>query len=425
MGDKGSGSTARDGVDYLPHLSFRREFGFVVVAGVLALACLAQNAPSSTSPTKAPRHVDNRATAPALNSRADYVGDDACRTCHQDKFNTYLETAHHLTSAVATKETVLGTFAPGTNVLKTGNPDLYFQMDAKPDGFYQTAVSGIPPNTWSRTERLDLVIGSGGKGQTYLYWHDGQLFQLPVGYSTVLARWINSPGYRDGTANFERPIIPRCLECHAGYFEALAPPMGNLYNTKNFVVGVSCERCHGPGRQHVTAAKSAAGPKAITNPAKLSASRQFDVCAQCHGGPGDRFLAPPFSYVPGQALDKYIDLGSPGAAAEVDVHGRQVVVLKESRCYQVSGTMTCSTCHDVHQRERSLAAFSERCLSCHKVENCGMSPKMGHDIAGNCIDCHMPELESKAVFVDVDGKKVIPKFRTHLIKVYAPSAIGH
>ena len=59
-------------------------------------------------------------------------------------------------------------------------------MDSKEDGFSQTAVWGTPPNTRSHTERFDLVIGSGGKGQTYLFWEGDQLFQLPVGYSTVL-----------------------------------------------------------------------------------------------------------------------------------------------------------------------------------------------------------------------------------------------
>jgi hypothetical protein len=43
---------------------------------------------------------------------------------------------------------------------------------------------------------------------------------------------------------------------------------------------------------------------------------------------------------------------------------------------------------------------------------------MGHAIAGNCIDCHMPNLESKVVFLDVNGKKLNPRFRTHWIKVY-------
>jgi hypothetical protein len=67
------------------------------------------------------------------------------------------------------------------------------------------------------------VIGSGEKRQTYLYWRDDQLFQLPAGYSTVFDRSINSPGYKDGVADFGRGIIPRCLECHATYFQPAFP----------------------------------------------------------------------------------------------------------------------------------------------------------------------------------------------------------
>ena len=66
----------------------------------------------------------------------------------------------------------------------------------------------------------------------------------------------------------------------------------------------------------------------------------------------------------------------------------------------------------------NLAAFSQKCLSCHKVEACGVYPKLGAEIANNCIDCHMPNQESRVVFLDVEGKKVNPKFRTHWIKVY-------
>jgi hypothetical protein len=89
-------------------------------------------------------------------------------------------------------------------------------MDSKGDEFFQTAIWGTPPNERTHTQRLDLVIGSGGKGQTYLFWDDHQLFQLPVGYSTVLGQWINSPGYKDGTASFDRgyyPAVPG-VPCH-------------------------------------------------------------------------------------------------------------------------------------------------------------------------------------------------------------------
>ena len=355
--------------------------------------------------------------------RSEYVGDEVCGQCHKDKFDTYEKTAHHLTSQIANKDTIAGNFKPGSNTMATTNPNLTFRMDAKGDGFYQTAIWVEGSGTRTHTERLDLVTGSGAKGQTYLYWRDNQLFQLPVSYSTVLQRWINSPGYRDGTADFERAIIPRCLECHATYFESVFPdPELNMYDTKNFVLGISCERCHGPGRGHAEKYRSespayAAG--AIVNPAKLSPPRQTDVCVQCHGGQGDRFLLPAFSYVPGQPLDKYIDLGPVDSAKDVDVHGKQWKLLIKSRCYQMSANMNCSTCHDVHKKEPDLAVMSQNCLSCHKVEATATHKKEGEGIVENCIDCHMPKLESKVVDLDIDGKKVRPRFRSHWIKIYS------
>ena len=354
---------------------------------------------------------------------ASFVGDEACRSCHQQKTATYHKTAHFLTSQSADKISVIGTFNDGANVLKTSNPNLFFRMDSNAEGLFETAMWGTPPKTWSRTERLDLVIGSGGKGQSYLFWDEDELFELPVGYSSVLRQWINNPGYRDGTANFERRVIPRCLECHATYFKAIEPvPSGNRYDKTDFVLGISCERCHGPGREHVARAKSqpAAGSDlAIVNPAKLSQAREFEVCSQCHGGQGIRELVPAFSYVPGQPLANYIDLGPVVSNAVPEVHGTQVVLLEKSRCFQASSNMSCATCHDVHQPESDVTKFSEKCLSCHKPEKCGEFQKLGADIANNCIDCHMPNQESKVLFVDVQGKRVNPKIRSHWIKIYA------
>ena len=63
-----------------------------------------------------------------------------------------------------------------------------------------------------------------------MFWNEDDFF-MPVVYSTVLGQSINVPGYRDGTANLTRPIIPRCLECHAAYFKALEPlPSGSRYD---------------------------------------------------------------------------------------------------------------------------------------------------------------------------------------------------
>jgi len=356
--------------------------------------------------------------APSL-ARSGYVGDTACTACHQEKVDAFLRTAHHRTSQPADGNSIAGKFNDGDNILKTSNPELFFKMEANDRGFFQTAVTGISPDTTSRTERFDLVIGSGGKGQTYLYWKGDQLFQLPVTYWTELGQWVNSPGYRDGVADFSRRVPPRCLDCHASYFESLAPPL-NRYRNTGFTLGISCEKCHGPGSEHIARQTSKAPSSSahlIVNPAKLSRDRQIDLCALCHAGIGELRSAP-FSYVPGEALDKYLELPHLDPSANIDVHGSQVELLTKSRCYQSADSMTCSTCHNVHVPQHDLTAFSERCLSCHKIESCGVYPKLGREIARNCIDCHMPNQQTNLIVSDSNGRKVKPQVRNHWIKVY-------
>jgi len=358
--------------------------------------------------------------APA--TRGDFLGDAACQECHQEISSTYAHTAHHLTSQLPTKDSILGSFTSGQNVLKTGDPDLLFRMNAKESGFYETAVFWQPPEQKTRTERIDIVTGSGDKGQTYLYWKGSQLFQLPVSYWTDLKRWITSPGYSEGVANFDRPILPRCLDCHATYFESIPSEKAeNYYKKTGFVLGISCERCHGPGRAHAEyeRSKSAAVSSAthsIVNPAALPRERHIEVCAQCHGGIGQA-IAPAFSYIPGQHLENYVTLPHPDAEARVDVHGNQVALTQRSRCYR-SSQMTCTTCHDVHAPERVAASYSEKCLQCHQDRDCGEFAKLGAKIRQDCIDCHMPVQDSNLIVSDLNGEQVKARIRNHWIKVY-------
>jgi hypothetical protein len=349
-----------------------------------------------------------------------YIGNDKCLTCHQDQ-KAYLGTAHQLTSQPATRDSIAGKFSLGENILKTSEPELHYRMEARKDGFYQTAVLGTPPDTASISEQFDFVVGSGRKGQTYLYWGKGDLlFQLPVSYWTALGKWVNSPGYDDKFANFSRPVLPRCLECHASFFESVPESnVANRYRKSGYVLGVSCERCHGPGGEHaaLNLAKDAKPTvQAIVNPAKLSRERQVGLCSLCHGGLGIA-KAPAFSYVVGKELEDFIHLELPKPDEAVDVHGSQVALLEKSRCFK-SSTMTCSTCHNVHLPQRDVKDFSGRCLTCHKIQSCGLYPKRGQRIAGKCIDCHLPNQSSNVIVSTNDGVQIRPRVRNHWIKVY-------
>jgi hypothetical protein len=395
--------------------------------GIVLLALLLGFGAPRVGPQDSPKRENN-------------VGDAACRACHDDIDRTYLHTGHHLTSQTPGSSSILGKFSAPSNTLATADPTLRFVMSARGGGFFQSAVFGRAPDELTHTEQIDIVVGSGERGQSYLYWKGDRLFQLPVSYWTPLGEWVNSPGYLDGTAEFTRPIDPRCLECHAGYFESIVPgPPANRYRKTGFDLGITCERCHGPGRQHVGVERARAeqaknsalsaspdktigGDSGIVNPESLSRERRVDVCAECHGGLGEERGAA-FSFVPGRVLADYLTLVVPGPDAKLDVHGNQVALLERSRCYRSSPDMSCITCHDVHAPERPAAEYSDRCLGCHKPESCGLYPKLGADIAKNCVDCHMQVQESDVIVSAVGGKQVKMRIRNHWIKVY-PAAVS-
>src|ERR1700712_796371 len=95
----------------------------------------------------------SQTTAPASPVHSEtpgYVGDVACASCHGQQSASYIHTSHSLTSRLVDKDSVLASFAQGRDILtivdpvnKAGQPALYFKMEEKEGGYYQTAVTGF------------------------------------------------------------------------------------------------------------------------------------------------------------------------------------------------------------------------------------------------------------------------------------------
>jgi Cytochrome c554 and c-prime len=327
----------------------------------------------------------------------------------------------------ASRVNVGGSFDAGKNELATLDPTLHFRMDSKGEELHETAVFGDARHAIEHSERIDIVVGSGRGGQTYAYWKGDRLFELPVSYWAG-AGWVNSPGYLDGTADFDRPITARCLECHASHATPIAETgISNRFEKASLELGISCERCHGPGRAHVALHRAhAAGDEGsaaadILDIGKLMRDRQIEECGQCHGGLG-KDLKPAFSYEPGAKMDEFIHLDPPDPRINLDVHGNQVAMLERSRCYAESGTMTCTTCHNPHEPEKAAASYSTKCTECHEAKQCGEFAELGEKIVENCVDCHMPMQTSKLIVSGENGKELRPQIRSHWIKVYGATA---
>jgi len=399
---------------------------------------------TAATPTSSALPATPANPAPPPAQYSEFAGSLACASCHKDIYDTHIHTAHYHTSEPANENNVKGSFAEGKNTFQF-NDDEYIAMERRDGRMYQVDYSH---GKQGRTQSIDITTGSGKRGQTYLYWEDNKLFQLPISYFTPLDRWTNSPGYLN-IARFNRPITSRCLECHSTWFQKIPDPdaaggnssttghteglqtpndaAGNdEFSRTNIIYGVDCEKCHGPGARHIAFHKDNPQEKQarfIINTGKLSRQQNLDLCRLCHGGALVK-TRPSFSFMPGDTLSKFFQLPpnttDPHA---IDVHGNQYGLLVSSKCFQAS-QMTCGTCHNPHRNEEGmLAEYSARCMNCHNSEHnnfCKLKNKEKYNIAANCIDCHMPELTSRAIMVLQQGENTPTpaSMRTHYITIY-------
>lgn len=382
----------------------------LIIAGVFIFStCMQHNEESSIVTTS---------------SGAAFAGSASCAGCHREITETHFTTAHFTTSQLATRNAIKGSFETGKNVFPYDNTHSV-AMEQRDSSFYQVAyINGEE----KRASPIDIVVGSGIMGQSYLSWKNDQLFQLPVTYFGAADQWSNSPGYPHKIV-FDRPITSRCLECHSTHATVISPAgeEPEKFSHNRFIYGVTCEKCHGPAAAHVdyqTKNPRDTVAKFIINPKTFSRQQQLDLCASCHGGRLQK-KTPSFSFTAGDALaDHYkLDTTVPNPN-QVDVHGNQYGLLRSSKCFRMSDQMTCNTCHNPHANERGKTAlFSQRCMTCHNTAHnntCKMTAKIGPAINNNCIDCHMPLKSSRAITVQLreTNTAISALIRSHHIAVY-------
>ena len=229
---------------------------------------------------------------------------------------------------------------------------------------YRKTASGVNVNSSRGSDyaagTIEWVLGYGAQGETPIVKSAGRFFESRVSFFPRLQQYGITVGQSaapsaSAAASLGRAKTPselsQCLGCHSTVLDSAFTQI---------IPGVQCEKCH-PG-----ASSHAAGKGVPLNPGKLLAAEQVRLCGNCHRN------TPPVD------------------DSQLENVRFQPLRLMKSRCF-ATGKLACTTCHVAHQdaRRNAAAFYNEKCLACHS----GSAFHVDARATGNCIGCHMPQIQ--------------------------------
>lgn len=394
--------------------------GVIVIglAGAWALSMLRNDRPQPRTanqhgnpPVADSQNLDTHASEPIRKPappRNDYVGSASCAECHPKISRQYATHSMAKSMANVASATLLEDF--GEKATFTADARHVYSVEKTADGMnhHERQLDAKGETLFDQSIRVDYAVGSGAHGKSYLIDHQGSMFMSPISWYSSAQRWNLSPGYKLPIhRRFERRITDNCLECHVGRVN-FARGWDNHLNQPPFLeLSIGCERCHGPGGEHVTFQRGTGTSQdvdPIVNPAKLDPAHREDICAQCHlQGEGriSNYGREVGDFRPGQRLEEFSVVFVKGTRTTADGKSRAVSHVDQMRssiCFQKSeGKFGCTSCHDPHSlpsESDKIDFYREKCLACHQQQSCSLPEPERRKRQANdsCVACHMPPL---------------------------------
>jgi tetratricopeptide (TPR) repeat protein len=326
-----------------------------------------------------------------------------CAQCHQNVHVEWSGARHGRMLQPASPASVLGDFSRGRISLRNAT----YRLRAK-DGSYYITESSLAAK--EREYRVQYTLGS-RRIQHYLTTlEDGRIIVLPPSWDVLRKQWFHNMDIVDPEENGGSKVQvwnKSCYSCHVSGERKNFDPERNTYDTNWQDFGTSCQRCHGPGEEHVARhQQSPALAKTgddIVLPARLGFARGTMICAQCHslrdmiaedyraGEDYFDYFLPILEY--GQKMDRdpaYWPDGRPRRFSN------DAIGVWQSECF-LKGGVTCTSCHsNVHNPgvdSNASLRSNTPCDSCHSGIGKNVPAHSHHAVnspGSSCVECHMP-----------------------------------
>ncbi|MFK8053421.1 MAG: cytochrome c3 family protein [Woeseiaceae bacterium] len=355
--------------------------------------------------------------APSATVSDQFVGSEACASCHQDTFQQWQGSHHQLAMQPANADTVAGNF-DDASINYFGNETRFFMRD---DAYFVRTQ-----NSDGALEEFEVshTFGVAPLQQYLIPMADGRLQALSFAWdnrpkSDNGQRWYHLYGNEHITPDDPLHWTGRffnwntqCAECHSTNVAVGYDMASNAFDTRFSEVSVGCEACHGPGAKHIDQAERGVFKQHyglsldlndqrdvswVMNPKTGIAERsttagkqqQPESCGQCHSRRAP--ISPEYEFGTSLThthqpalLDTYLYHADGRIQDEVYVYGSFV----QSKMYRAG--VTCSDCHNPHSGQLHAGKNpNDTCSQCHLPAKFA-STDHSAEKTGDCVSCHMP-----------------------------------
>jgi hypothetical protein len=139
--------------------------------------------------------------------------------------------------------------------------------------------TGATPNQGYWQQEYLVNIGPGAAKPAWVAWDTTgtpqDMLALPLAWNQRAQYWANAPDYNPTQGGTFAKV---CAGCHDTGPSLAVDANANVTSYVAGSQNIACERCHGPGSDHVANLNA----KSIINPAYITAQAQNEMCGQCH-----------------------------------------------------------------------------------------------------------------------------------------------